>query len=93
MALGALAVFGYSRLEAVRLALGVLCPGEGMGLLKRQQSTWITALTCMATIAVTGSMRVEAAGGNFGLGIIVGEPTGISGKLFVSSTNAIQAAG
>ena len=50
------------------------------------------ALACMATIAVSGSMRVEAAGGNFGLGIIAGEPTGISGKLFVSNTNAIQAA-
>jgi hypothetical protein len=34
----------------------------------------------------------HAAGGNFGLGIIVGEPTGVSGKLFVSNTNAIDGA-
>jgi hypothetical protein len=46
----------------------------------------------MAMFAAMGMARVEAAGGNFGLGIIVGEPTGISGKFFVSSTNAIQGA-
>ena len=33
-----------------------------------------------------------AAGGPFGLGIIVGEPTGLSGKLFLSDANAIDGA-
>lgn len=33
-----------------------------------------------------------AAGGPFGLGIILGEPTGISGKYFLSSRNAIDGA-
>jgi hypothetical protein len=33
-----------------------------------------------------------AAGGPFGLGIIVGEPTGVSGKHFLSSRNAIDGA-
>ena len=36
--------------------------------------------------------QANAAGGNFGLGIIVGEPTGVSGKLFVSNTNAVDMA-
>jgi hypothetical protein len=31
-------------------------------------------------------------GGNFGLGIILGEPTGISGKLWMSGTSAIDGA-
>ena len=33
-----------------------------------------------------------AAGGPFGLGIIAGEPTGLSGKFFVSEKNAIEGA-
>jgi len=42
-------------------------------------------------VLVSGT-ETQAAGGNFGLGIIVGEPTGLSGKLFVSNTNAIDGA-
>jgi hypothetical protein len=30
--------------------------------------------------------------GNFGLGIIIGEPTGIDGKLFLSESNAVEGA-
>lgn len=62
-----------------------------MGFLCKQ-STWIMGLACMAAFATTGMERVEAGGGNFGLGITVGEPTGISGKFFVSNMNAIQGA-
>ena len=43
-------------------------------------------------VVLGSSTAVQAAGGNFGLGIIVGEPTGVSGKLFVSNTNAVDAA-
>jgi hypothetical protein len=46
------------------------------------------ASLCLALVA--GVPAAHAAGGNFGLGIIVGEPTGISGKLFLSNTNALQ---
>ena len=35
---------------------------------------------------------VSAAGGDFGLGVIVGEPTGFTGKLFLSQRNAVDAA-
>ena len=41
---------------------------------------------------LVSSSSANAAGGNFGLGIIVGEPTGVSGKLFVSNTNALDGA-
>jgi hypothetical protein len=34
----------------------------------------------------------RAAGGPFGLGIILGEPTGLSAKYFISGRNAIDAA-
>lgn len=30
--------------------------------------------------------------GNFGLGIIIGEPTGVDGKLFLSGSNAVEGA-
>ena len=50
------------------------------------------ALVLAGMVGFITAVPTYAAGGNFGLGIIVGEPTGISGKLFVSSTNAIQGA-
>jgi hypothetical protein len=34
--------------------------------------------------------RLHAQSDNYGLGIIVGEPTGISGKVWVSSRNAVD---
>lgn len=42
-----------------------------------------------ATLAVSGP-AAHAAGGNFGLGVILGEPTGISAKLWMTRTNALQ---
>lgn len=47
----------------------------------------IGVLVC---ILIVGSM-VEAQDKGFGVGIVVGEPTGLSGKYWVSSQNAIDA--
>ncbi|MCK4537730.1 MAG: hypothetical protein KAV42_02910 [Candidatus Krumholzibacteria bacterium] len=53
-------------------------------------------LILVAIILIAGSAMITipssamAEGGNFGLGIIVGEPTGFVGKLFLSSRNAID---
>ena len=52
--------------------------------------SFVWVLVGMAVLLL--GARADAAGGNFGLGIIVGEPTGVSGKLFVSNTNAIDGA-
>jgi hypothetical protein len=44
-------------------------------------------------LALTSTARAQAqaqAGGDFGLGLIIGDPTGLSGKGFVSETNAID---
>ncbi len=49
----------------------------------------------IGVVASLGSSREAAAqsgGGNFGLGLIVGEPTGVSGKLYLSRRNAIDGA-
>lgn len=54
----------------------------------RKRFVWVVV---GIALLVSGT-KANAAGGNFGLGIIVGEPTGISGKLFVSNTNALDAA-
>ena len=43
-------------------------------------------------ITIVFSSAAAAAGGSFGLGIILGEPTGISGKLFLTKKNAIDGA-
>ena len=53
---------------------------------------WLGVLGLVCVAAVMAAVPSHGAGGNFGLGIIVGEPTGISGKLFVSNTNAVQGA-
>jgi hypothetical protein len=46
----------------------------------------------LALLLVFFAGSAVAAGGPFGLGIIVGEPTGLSGKLFLSDANAIDGA-
>jgi hypothetical protein len=46
------------------------------------------ALFCLTLVFSVPA--AHAAGGNFGLGVTVGEPTGISAKLFLSSSNALQ---
>lgn len=45
-------------------------------------------LLCCVLLAGTFSMRSQDRG--FGLGIIIGDPTGLSGKYWVSSTSAID---
>lgn len=47
-------------------------------------------LTILSAIILAGPAR--AAGGDFGLGIIVGEPTGFVGKYYLSNRNAIDGA-
>ena len=49
-----------------------------------------TVVWTLVALAIPG--LAFAAGGPFGLGIIVGEPTGVSGKLFLSTQNAIDGA-
>lgn len=49
------------------------------------------ALLFVLSVMVFSGTAV-AAGGDFGLGIIVGEPTGIGGKLYLSKRNAIDGA-
>lgn len=51
----------------------------------------IAVLAILATLTFSGS-ALARQGGPFGLGIIVGEPTGIGGKLFLSRANAIDGA-
>jgi len=43
-------------------------------------------------IVTAGAASAAAGPGTFGLGIIVGEPTGIDGKLFLSGNNAFEGA-
>jgi hypothetical protein len=44
-----------------------------------------------AFLLVTAASSARAQqGGNFGLGLVIGDPTGLSGKTFVSETNAID---
>lgn len=45
------------------------------------------ALLLLFTLSRTANAQ---AGGDFGLGLIIGDPTGLSGKGFVSETNAID---
>ncbi|MBU8922935.1 MAG: hypothetical protein KOO63_14050 [Bacteroidales bacterium] len=55
-------------------------------------------LILAAMILITGGAMIMttcpamAEGGNFGLGIIIGEPTGFVGKMFLSDRNAIDGA-
>ena len=53
------------------------------------------ALACAALFAGLSLAAFAPAagaqqGGNFGLGLVIGDPTGLSGKAFVSETNAID---
>jgi hypothetical protein len=48
-----------------------------------------TILIVLAILAATRG-RAEAAGGPFGLGLIIGSPTGISGKLYFNRQNALD---
>ncbi|HSG28639.1 MAG TPA: hypothetical protein VLA34_09180 [Candidatus Krumholzibacterium sp.] len=49
-------------------------------------------ITLVMAVLVLSCGDSLAEGGNFGLGIIIGEPTGITGKLFISERNAIDGA-
>lgn len=45
-----------------------------------------------AAVLAFAATAESARRGPFGLGIIVGEPTGLNGKLFINGSNAIEAA-
>jgi hypothetical protein len=49
-------------------------------------------LGILVLLAVPSASLAHGEGGPFGLGIIIGEPTGISGKYRLSSRNAIDGA-
>jgi len=49
-----------------------------------------TALLAGLLVGASVSSASAQQGGDFGLGIIIGDPTGLSGKTFVSDTNAID---
>lgn len=51
---------------------------------------FLLALGLVTVTAVTAPSTAHAAGGNFGLGIILGEPTGFTGKVYVSPKNAFD---
>jgi hypothetical protein len=46
----------------------------------------------LAALVISMSGQGMAEGGDFGLGIILGEPTGVSGKLWISGRSAIDGA-
>jgi len=50
-----------------------------------------TFLIILIVIAISGIARATGSR-NFGLGIILGEPTGISGKLWISGRSAVDGA-
>lgn len=41
-------------------------------------------------MSVPQQSKAQTSGGDFGLGVILGEPTGVSAKLFLGGTNAID---
>jgi len=49
-------------------------------------------IVILGVLVVLGSGTVYADNGKFGLGVIIGEPTGICGKLWLSETTAIDGA-
>ena len=52
----------------------------------------IRLISLLAIIGALLCSTVEAQNRGFGLGIIVGEPTGISGKLWIEDRKAIDGA-
>lgn len=51
----------------------------------------LTILIAILVVCVAFQAHAKPRG-NFGLGIIIGEPTGIDGKLFLSESNAVEGA-
>jgi hypothetical protein len=49
--------------------------------------SWYLVVALFLSLAVQGSFAQE---GGFGLGVIIGEPTGVSAKLWTSSVNAFD---
>lgn len=47
-------------------------------------------IVCTATLLLAAPRRASAEGGPFGLGLILGSPTGFSGKLYLNRKNAID---
>jgi hypothetical protein len=59
---------------------------------ERKQFAMTRIALLLALITVLFAATATAGGGSFGLGIILGEPTGIGGKLNLSKRNAIDGA-
>ncbi|MFH1755324.1 MAG: hypothetical protein ABIA59_06430, partial [Candidatus Latescibacterota bacterium] len=59
---------------------------------ERGSNTMLIHALLICLIVILFCSPALAEGGPFGIGIIVGEPTGISGKLYVSKSNAIDGA-
>ena len=53
---------------------------------RRSGMLFLPAFVVMACASSAAAQR----GGDFGLGLVIGDPTGLSGKAFVSETNAID---
>lgn len=49
-------------------------------------------LPVVSIIMLIAGPALAEGGGNFGLGVILGEPTGISGKLWISGKSAVDGA-
>jgi hypothetical protein len=67
------------------------------GRLSRSSTAALLAATAMlagapavATAAPSPSNKVKSSGGNFGLGLALGSPTGLSAKLFLHPNHALQ---
>jgi len=52
----------------------------------------LTRWTLMSLLALTPATALASGGGPFGLGIIIGDPSGLSGKLKLDGTHAIDGA-
>lgn len=50
----------------------------------------LSILTPFLLLTAAGVATAQSNGGNFGLGIIVGEPTGIDAKIFLTKKNALE---
>lgn len=50
----------------------------------------LSILTPFLLVTAAGVATAQSNGGSFGLGIIVGEPTGIDAKIFLTKKNALE---
>src|SRR5262245_27361599 len=58
--------------------------------MKRTILTTLVAVSLLAAIAGTASATEVGYGRKFGLGVVIGDPTGLTGKLWIAPTNALD---